>query len=221
MESEFRSADLVDAEISGMNFRGYAAVFDSPWSDDLQQAMGYKETIARGAFRKALSAGNNVPLLWQHDKNQVLATTQSGNLRLKEDGKGLYVEANLPDTTLGRDVREMISRGDVRGMSYGIQTAREDSKVSRVDGVIHRSIANVRRLIDVTLTWEPAYPDTSVELRTLGFAALPVQAIIRGLEEQTGDAAGKKPSFRASPYKGRMADLLISELEKGGIPLEG
>jgi HK97 family phage prohead protease len=219
VESEFRSADLVDAEISGMNFRGYAAVFDSPWSDDLQQAMGYKETIARGAFRKALSAGNNVPLLWQHDKNQVLATTQSGNLRLKEDGKGLFVEANLPDTTLGRDVREMISRGDVRGMSYGIQTAREDSKVSRKDGVIHRSIANVRRLIDVTLTWEPAYPDTSVELRTLGFAALPVQAIVRGLEEQPDDAAGKKTSYRVSPYHGRMADLLISELEKGGIPL--
>lgn len=221
---EFRSAGLLDAEMQGMNFRGYAAVFDSPWNQALIERMGYVESIARGAFRKALGAVKNgdynVPLTWQHDRNSVLATTKSGNLSLREDGKGLLVEARLPDTTLGRDVREMIERGDVRGMSYGIESLREDSNLSRKNGVMHRSIANVRRLLDTTLTWEPTYDETTVELRNLsGFTALPLQALVGGSEEQTDDAAEEIPPFVASPYRGRMADVLINELEKGGWPL--
>jgi HK97 family phage prohead protease len=224
LKPEFRSAGLVDAEMQGMNFRGYAAVFDSPWNKSLIERMGYVESIARGAFRKALTAVKNgdynVPLTWQHDRNAVLATTRSGNLSLREDGKGLLVEARLPDTTLGRDVREMIERGDVRGMSYGIESMRQDSNVSRKNGVMHRSIANVRRLIDTTLTWEPTYDETTVELRSLsGFTALPLQALIGGSEEQTDDAASESSSLVVSPYQGRMADVLINELEKGGWPL--
>lgn len=189
MDGEYRSANLVDAEIKGMDFRGYAAVFDTPWSQDLIEAAGYVETVARGAFRKALTTATNVPLLWQHDRRDMLATTKSGTLKLKEDGKGLLVEAQLPDTGLGQYVREMIERGDVQGMSYGIQSLPADSVISKQDGVTHRSIANVRRLLDTTLTWEPAYPDTSVELRSMGFTALPLQELVDGLGEQIDDAA--------------------------------
>jgi HK97 family phage prohead protease len=221
---EFRSASLVDAEVQGMNFRGYAAVFDSPWNKALIDAMGYVETVARGAFRKALGAVKagdyNVPLTWQHDRNSVLATTRSGNLTLREDGKGLLVEARLPETTLGRDVREMIERGDVRGMSYGIESLPSDSKLSKQNGVMHRSIANVRRLLDTTLTWEPSYDETTVELRSQsGFTALPLQELVGGTEEQTDEAAEESSSLVVSPYQGRMAEVLINELEKGGIPL--
>jgi HK97 family phage prohead protease len=221
---EFRSAGLLDAEMQGMNFRGYAAVFDSPWNKALIERMGYVETVARGAFRKALGAVKageyNVPLTWQHDRNAVLATTKSGNLSLREDGKGLLVEARLPDTTLGRDVREMIERGDVHGMSYGIESLREDSTLSKQNGIMHRSIGNVRRLLDTTLTWEPSYDETTVELRSQsGFTALPLQELVGGQEEQTGEAAEERSSLVVSPYRGRMADVLINELEKGGIPL--
>ena len=68
-------------------------------------------------------------------------------------------------------------RGDVAGMSYGIETRRSDSLISRNNGRVHRTIANVQRLLDVTLTWEPAYPSTSVELRGSRFAALTLQEL--------------------------------------------
>lgn len=212
---EFRSAEFTDAEVKGMDFRGYAAVFDAPWSQALIEKAGYVETVARGAFRKALATSENVPLLWQHERRDMLATTASGNLRIQEDGKGLLVEAKLPKNPLGEYVRSMIESGDVRGMSYGIETSRDDSKVERRDGVIYRTIKNARRLIDTTLTWEPAYDATTVELRNLsGFAALPLQELVGGLEGQTGEAAGEIPPFGRDPsIDRRVIEARISILE--------
>lgn len=202
-----------------MDFRGYAAVFDSPWNEALVEKMGYVETVARGAFRKALSASSNVPLLWQHERRDMLATTKSGNLRIAEDGKGLLVEAKLPKNPLGEYVRSMIEAGDVRGMSYGILTAPEDSEVERRDGVIYRTIRSARRLIDTTLTWEPAYDATTVELRDMsGFAALPLQELVGGLEAQTGDAAREPASFKRDlELSRRVLEVRIKALEGGWL----
>lgn len=187
---EYRSAALVDAEVNNMDFRGYAAVFDAPWNQALIDRMGYVESVARGAFRKALAGGGNIPLLWQHDRRDMLATTQSGNMKIKEDGKGLLVEAKLPANPLGEYVRSMIESGDVRGMSYGIESLPDDSDLEMRNGVMHRIVRHARRLIDTTLTWEPAYDATTVELRNQsGFAALSLQELGGGTEEQTVDAA--------------------------------
>lgn len=201
-----------------MDFRGYAAVFDAPWNDQLVEKMGYVESVARGAFRKALPASGNVPLLWQHERRDMLATTKSGNLRIREDGKGLLVEAKLPRNPLGEYVRSMIEAGDVRGMSYGIEVEAGANRITRENGRYHRRIANVKRLIDTTLTWEPAYEATTVELRTEAFTALPLQELVGGLGEQTDDTATVEiPPIRVSPYQGRMAELIIRELETGGF----
>jgi hypothetical protein len=214
---EFRSAEFTDAEVSGMDFRGYAAVFDAPWSDALTDKMGYIEKVARGAFRKALTASTNVPLLWQHERRDMLATTKSGNLKIREDGKGLLVEAKLPKNPLGEYVRSMIEAGDVGGMSYGIATAPTDSKIERRDGIVYRTITGAQRMLDVTLTWEPSYDATTVELRNLsGFAAVPLQELVGGLEDQTdATATEQKPPSRVSPYHGRMAEFIIEQLEGG------
>ena len=79
----------------------------------------------------------------------------------------------------------------------------------------------MRRLLDTTLTWEPAYDgDQSAELRSLGFAALPLQALVSGVEEQTDDDAATVTSSEASPWNGELVSgLYISELERGGLLL--
>jgi len=180
LQRENRSANLVDAELDGLNFRGYAAVFNSPWSPELIEEMGYTEQVAPGAFRKALGSSGNIPLLWQHDRRDLLATTKGGTLTLKEDGKGLLVGAVLPDSPFGLHVREMIERGDVRGMSYGVATAPNDSTIEVRGGHYFRILRNARKMLDVTLTFEPAYEATTAELRTLTFTALPLQTLIGG-----------------------------------------
>jgi HK97 family phage prohead protease len=198
LSHEFRNVDFRDAEIKGMNFRGYAAVFDTPWSDRLFAATGYVEKVARGVFRKALQSTEDVPLLIEHNRHQMLATTKSGNLRLREDGKGLVTEARLPDNYLGQYVREMIDRGDIRGMSYGIALdPKKDSIVAQNQGRYERTIANVQQLLDVSITWEPAYLQTSVELRSAGFVATPLQELLDGTEVQIEDGGKGEPPDEA------------------------
>lgn len=212
---ELRSASLVDAEVKGRTVRGYAAVYDTPWNDWLIEQMGYVEKVAHGAFRKALTRSDNVPLLWQHDRNSMLATTRNQTLRLKDDARGLYFEADLPNTQLGNDLREMIARGDVRGMSYGIAALPTDSRIERTQPPT-RIVSNAQRLLDVTLTYEPAYESSTVELRTQGFAAISLQELTAGEEAQDGDAAGDTTSLGADGYSRRERELRISILERGG-----
>jgi len=180
-----RQATLVDAEVKGRLFRGYAAVVDTPRDDRLTEDMGYVEKVAHGAFRKALALKENVPFLLGHERNMLLATTKAGNLRLREEPRGLLTEAKLPDNHLGEYARSMVDSGDIQGMSYGIALdPRRDVLRSESGGVVTRTIANARRLLDVSLTWEPAYSATTVELRSQGFVAIPVQEPVGGEETQ-------------------------------------
>lgn len=216
---ELRSASLIDADTKGRTVRGYAAVYDSPWNDALIEEMGYVETIARGAFRKALGRSGNVPLLVDHEARtsiDKLATTRNQSLRLKDDAKGLYFEADLPNTSLGNDVLELVKRGDIWGMSYGMATTHEDSDYRRDTTPPARIIRNIQKLLDVTLTGDPAYEAASVELRSKGFVALPMQELFGGAEEQAEDAAGEFSSHDASHFIARRRALEQSILAKGG-----
>ena len=200
--TEARSVELRDAEVKGREFRGYAAVFDTPWNQRLIEATGYVEKVSRGVFRKALAGGHDVPLLLGHqDRHQILARTGSGTLRLQEDGKGLLTSATLPDNYLGEYAREMIERGDLKGMSYGISLdPKRDTLMTRGEGGVYtRTVARIQELLDVSLTWEPAYSATNVELRTAGFVATPLQELLSGTEAQTEDAATDEPPDDGQP----------------------
>jgi len=215
MEHELRSAALVDADVKGRTVRGYAAVYDSPWSDDLIEQTGYVEKIARGAFRKALGKAGNVPLLKEHKRETRLATTRNKSLRLKDDAKGLYFEADLPNTQEGKDTLEEIRSGLVWGMSYGFSSdPRQDSTYTYNPRT--RTITNIQKLLDVTLTFEPSYEAATVELRSQGFVALPMQELFDGAEEQVEDAAGEFSSHDVSHFIARRRALEMSILEKGG-----
>lgn len=211
---ELRSAPLADAAVRGRTIRGYAAVYDSPWNDALIEEMGYVEKIARGAFRKALGKAGNVPLLFQHEKRDMLATTRNKSLRLKDDAKGLYFEADLPNTTLGNDVLEQVKRGDVWGMSYGMASnPTEDSSYTYNPPT--RTINTMQRLLDVTLTYEPSYEAATVELRSQGFVAIPMQELFTGAEDQGEDAAPEISSLDEIIQRRRRLEQTI--LEQGGV----
>jgi HK97 family phage prohead protease len=119
IEQRIAFQDLeIRQEGDGMTLRGYAAVFNSP-----SQPLPFIETIERGAFRDSLNSRNDIKLLWNHDTSIVLGSSRAGTLKLVEDERGLYVEANLPDTQAGRDAVISIQRGDVTGFSFGFRVA--------------------------------------------------------------------------------------------------
>ena len=76
----------------------------------------------------------------------------------------MAVEIDLPDTSDGRDVRELLKRGDIDGMSFGFIVTREewDETSDPPTRTIHSVI-----LREVSVVSEPAYGDTSIALRGL------------------------------------------------------
>ena len=179
---ELRSAvfQLVDAADDGSNFSGYAAVFDAPTQFQLPDGTEVHEVIERGAFRKALTESRNVPLLWNHNPDWPLATTDAGTLKLHEDPKGLRVDASIGRDFMSDFVRERIRRREVQGMSYGFVVAPDGQKIFRENQVVHRSLRNFRRLLDVSPTWDPASKDTMAELRHLASLTVDLQQALTG-----------------------------------------
>jgi HK97 family phage prohead protease len=179
-------ADLeLRAEGEGMTFHGYAAVFDSP-----SEPMPFVERIRQGAFAKTLSGKRDMRMFLNHNSDVLLASTRAGTLRLEEDQKGLRVQADLPDTTAGRDTAELLRRGDIATMSFGFQTVRdawsEDGK--------NRELVEVRLYEVSPITGWPAYPATSAFVRhiaaELGEEVEPLEvafSVLTGEDKLTDD----------------------------------
>jgi HK97 family phage prohead protease len=142
-------------DTDGMHLEGYAALFNSR-SENLG---GFTETIQPGAFRSSLKSRNDVKLLWNHDSGAVMGSTRSGTLSLSEDERGLKVSATLPDTTYGRDARELVRRGDVTGFSFGFSMPARGGDQWNAEGT-ERVLKSVR-LHEVSLVAFPAYPATN------------------------------------------------------------
>jgi len=154
METRINSTEFEIRETDeGMRFSGYAAVFNSD-----SEPLPFTERIAPGAFRGSLRNRNDIKLLWNHETASVLGSTRAGTLKLTENERGLYVEADLPNTSVGRDARELISRGDVDSMSFGFTVARGGDEWS-ADGSVRT--LNKINLHEVSIVAFPAYTATA------------------------------------------------------------
>ena len=148
---------------NGMSFSGYAAVFNSP-----SEPLPFTEIIREGAFSKSLRAKNNVMMLFSHDTSQPLASTRSKTMTLMEDSRGLLVDAALPQTSLGRDVAELLRSKVVDSMSFGFSVpARGD--IWSADGQT-RELTEIR-LHEVSVVSFPAYTKTSASVRSIDILA--------------------------------------------------
>jgi HK97 family phage prohead protease len=147
----------VRAEGDGMTFTGYASVFNSP-SEDLG---GFVEYVAPGAFKRSLQSRNEVKLLWNHDSGEPLASLRGGTMQLLEDSVGLKVTAQLPNTTRGRDIAELLRTKVIDSMSFGFNVIKDSW--SR-DGQT-RTLESVR-LFEVSVVSFPAYEATVAQVRS-------------------------------------------------------
>jgi hypothetical protein len=170
---------------TGMQFTGYAAVFNSD-----SEPLPFTERIAPGAFIRSLKSRNDIKLLWNHDTGSVLGSTRAGTLSLIEDDRGLRVTADLPNTTTGRDAAELLKRGDVDAMSFGFTVPKGGDSWS--DDGRERTLNEIR-LHEVSIVAFPAYSATAGT------------ATVRGLD---------KVAERANVDVDALADALL-KLESG------
>lgn len=161
----FRSSELrVTPSGDGNTLTGYIAVTDQP----TEMFPGYIEVLKRGCFSETLSssADNDVVALINHDDDAPVGRLSAGTLALSEDSKGLAFSLNLPNTTRANDLKVSVARGDVTGCSFGF-VCPDSTYTEAPDGTVTRSV-NVVDLIEVSVgVTFPAYPQTSMALRSL------------------------------------------------------
>ncbi|MEA1081971.1 HK97 family phage prohead protease [Marinobacter qingdaonensis] len=146
-----------------MKITGHAAVFNSR-SVDLG---GFREIIAPGAFARTLRDGHPVFAVHHHSMADVLGSTRSGTLKLSEDSRGLHFDLALPDSSLGRDIHELVRRGDLASMSFSffINGAAGEKWRETSSGEIERTLIDVS-LVEISTVALPAYPASTVSART-------------------------------------------------------
>jgi HK97 family phage prohead protease len=168
-------------ESDGMHFTGYAALFDSP-----SEPLPFTERIAKGAFKRSLRSRNDIKFLWNHDSGEILGSTRARTMTLSEDDRGLKVEGMLPNTSRGRDVAELLRRGDVDAMSFGFSVPQGGDTWSN-DGS-ERTLKSVR-LHEVSVVAWPAYTATAGTVSVRKFEETAKRADVSA--EALADALGK------------------------------
>lgn len=132
----------------------------------------FVEKIAPGAFSRALDradvTGEEIDFLAEHDDSSVLASTKNDSLTLQEDEQGLYITANIINTTTGRDYYEMIKSGIVTSMSFGFFAIEDEWDVVHRD-LYERTITELE-LFEVSAVRRPAYAASSISSRGLKYS---------------------------------------------------
>lgn len=164
-QREIRMAEIRAIEPAGdeqeMIVEGRAIVYESPTELYEINGIKYFEVIARGALEGADL--RDVPFKYNHSDNvMVMARTRNKTLELIPDDEGLLVRAKLANTTAGRDLYELIRRGDVDKMSFAFTVDKDEyDRKTRT-----RRILRFKRIWDVSAVDMPAYDDTYISARS-------------------------------------------------------
>ena len=145
-----------DENADSMIVEGYAVVFDSPATH------GFTEIVDRNAFNGCDM--KDVCMKYNHDdSHRILARTRNNSLKLTIDDKGLFIHAELIDTTSNRDIYKMIQAGLLDKMSFAF-TVEEEKWDLATDT---RTILRIDKLFDVSVVDTPFYDTTSIYARAL------------------------------------------------------
>ena len=162
VEKEIRTFEVKDLELrqegESNKVVGYASVFNT-LSNDLGN---FREIIAPGAFDGRLD--DDVRLMVNHE-GLPLARTTNGTMRLSTDDTGLKYEAEIANTSTGRDILELLKDGTVNQSSFAFTVEDDSWEVS--EGINVRTINKVSRLYDTSIVTYPAYNEAGVGLRSL------------------------------------------------------
>ena len=154
---------------------GYAILFDTPsaplWDDGDEVA---REVIAPEAVTRELLDSSDIKMTMFHDRQLILARSKNGEgtLSYDIDERGVSFEFEAPHTADGDKALELVKRGDIAGCSFAFTTYYFDEghvsrEIERVDGKtnITYRVKVMTGIYDFTLAADPAYPDTTCELR--------------------------------------------------------
>lgn len=207
LKREYRNMTIRAEEEPGesgkMMVRGYASTFDEPYMLYDGESWQYWEVVDPKAFDNT----DMSDVIMQYDHHgRVFARTRNNTLAVNPDDKGLFIEADLGGTEIGRGLYEEIRGGYTDRMSFGFTVNGEsEERVKNDNGVTiyTRRITSVGKLYDVSAVSIPANDGTSIEAdattRSIGELRDGVIARIQAerLEEERLELERRRAELRA------------------------
>ena len=145
---------------------GYASTFNEPYTLYEDDDLIYEEQVADYAFNDA----DMQDVIMQYDhQGRVFARISNNTLTVAPDEKGLFIEADLGGTELGRQLFDEIAGGYTDKMSFGFTVDKdEELRTESEDGRVRilRTITGISKLYDVSAVSIPANNGTSISVST-------------------------------------------------------
>ena len=145
---------------------GYSIVFnqESRVMVDKASRKSFVEIVEPRAVSMDFLNAQDIKLNFNHDNARLLARSLfgGGTLKFEIDEYGVRFETELPDTTTGNDVLELIKRGDVWGCSFAFQYAKDGVTDEKRGGRNIRTVCKFAAIHDFAIVVDPAYWGTLV-----------------------------------------------------------
>ena len=123
----------------------------------------YKEIIRRGALDHADLSDSR--LLVNHDASRIPLARTGKTMTLEIIPAGLKMRAVLPETQTGKEVYTAVKRGDLTGMSFAFTVPEGGDDYDAKTNT--RTIRQIDKVYEFSVVSFPAYPETSVEARSV------------------------------------------------------
>lgn len=167
-----RIAQRSEGEEDKMIVEGKAVTFNEETVLFKWDGVEYKEEISDKAFEN--TDFEKAFMKYNHsDHIMSMARYSNGTLEIDVREDGVYIRAELADTTAGRDLYTLIQRGDIDKMSFAFTIEEESYNENDHKWTVHK----VDTLYDVAAVTVPAYENTEL------FASRYAQAEARRKEE--------------------------------------
>ena len=146
-----------DSDSEKLIVEGYPIVFDKETFIGEKPYWGWYEIIDRKAFENADMS--DVILRYNHNDNfEPLARTRNDSLTLTVDDKGVFMHAELIDTTTNRDMYKMVKSKLITEGSFAFSVSDEVEEGLKDEYPIRR-ITGIAKLFDVSICDRGAYGD--------------------------------------------------------------
>ena len=151
---------------------GYATTFNEPYElfhyDNWE---GYRVRILEQVDPEAFEQCDMTDTIMQYNhEGRVFARVSNGTLKIRTDQHGLFVEADLSGTEIGRQLYEEIRDGYTNRMSFGFTITKDKREEERDEDnktiTVTRTITKIGKLYDVSAVSIPANDGTEISARS-------------------------------------------------------
>lgn len=165
--------------------RGRAILYNTPSSD----CGGWVDVFKPGCFGDY--SKQDILALIDHNSNLIVGRTSNGRLRLEEDGEGIWSELDMSNTSYARDTIQLIDDMTVKGMSFGCFILESEWDLNT--SPLPTQYVTKAELIEVTITGNPSYLETSIAVRhSLEEARKNADRAVKAIEQAKASAKMKR-----------------------------